>query len=119
MDIYGDDYNTPDGTGIRDYIHVHDLSVAHAKALDYMLRKKKNLIINLATGRGYSVLEVIQNTKEVTGNEVNYNIVDRRPGDSAELVAVSKLADNMIAWECEYSNMKTILQSMWKIYSTQ
>ena len=117
MEVYGDDYSTPDGTGIRDYIHVNDLALAHVKTLDYMMKRKDNIIINLATGKGYSVLEVFQNTKEVTGQELNFNIVDRRPGDPAELVAVSKLANDMIDWECKYSDIKTILQSMWKIYS--
>ena len=119
MDVYGNDYNTPDGTGIRDYIHVSDLATAHVKALSAIIEKKKNLILNLATGQGYSVLEVIQRTQEITGKKVNYNIVERRPGDPAELIAVSKLAKNMIGWECEYSDMTTILQSMWKIYSRQ
>ena len=117
MDVYGNDYNTPDGSGIRDYIHVSDLATAHVKALSTIIEKKKNLILNLATGQGYSVLEVIQRTQEITGKKVNYNIVERRPGDCAELIAISELAKNMIGWECEYSDMTTILQSMWKIYS--
>ena len=117
MNVFGNDYNTPDGTGIRDYIHVSDLATAHLKALSSIVEKKKNLIINLATGKGYSVLEVLQNTKEAIGKEVNFKIVDRRPGDPAELVAVSKLANDIIDWECKYSDIKTILQSMWKIYS--
>ena len=119
MDVYGNDYNTPDGTGIRDYIHVSDLATAHVKALSVIIEKKKNLILNLATGKGYSVLEVIQRTQEITGKKVNYNIVARRPGDPAELIAVSKLAKNMIGWECEYSDLTTILQSMWEVYSKQ
>ena len=65
------------------------------------------------------MLEVIQRTQEITGKKVNYNIVEKRPGDTSELIAVSKLAKNMIGWECEYSDMQTILQSMWKIYSSQ
>jgi len=117
MDVYGNDYTTSDGTGIRDYIHVNDLATAHVKVLDSLVEKKKNIIINLATGTGYSVLEVIQIAKEITGKEINYNIVERRPGDPAELIAVSKLAKDMIGWECEYSDMMTILQSMWGIYS--
>ena len=117
MDVYGNDYNTPDGSGIRDYIHVSDLATAHVKVLSVIIEKKKNLILNLATGQGYSVLAVIHRTQEITGEKVNYNIVERRPGDPAELIAVSKLAKNMIGWECEYSDMTTILQSMWEIYS--
>ena len=117
MDVYGDDYNTPDGTRIRDYIYVSDLATAHVKVLNALVKKKGNIIINLATGTGYSVLEVIQIAKELTGKEINFSIVERRPGDPAELIAVSKLAKDMIGWECEYSDMMTILQSMWGIYS--
>ena len=119
MDVYGNDYTTSDGTGIRDYIHVNDLATAHVKVLDSLVEKKKNIIINLATGTGYSVLEVIQIAKEITGKEINYNIVERRPGDPAELIAVSRLSQDMIGWKCEYSDMKTILQSMWRIYTRQ
>ena len=89
------------------------------KVLSFIIEKKKNLILNLASGQGYSVLEIIQKTQEITGGKVNYKIVERRPGDSAELIAVSKLAKNMIGWECEYSDMTTILQSMWEIYLRQ
>ena len=81
------------------------------------MKKRKTSLLILQRGEGYSVLEVIRKTKEITGKEVNYNIVERRPGDPAELVAVSKLAHNMIDWECEYSDIKTILQSMWEVYS--
>ena len=73
MNIYGNNYKTPDGTGIRDYIHVSDLATAHVKALSAIIKKKKNLIINLATGKGYSVLEVIRYTEEITGRKVNFN----------------------------------------------
>ena len=117
MDVYGNDYNTSDGSGIRDYIHVNDLARAHVKALNFLIEKKENLIINLATGKGHSVLEVIHSTTEITGEEVNYNIVERRPGDPPELVAVSKLAHDRIGWKCEFSDIKTIIQSMWEVYS--
>ncbi len=117
--VFGNDYNTPDGTGIRDYIHVSDLASAHLKAMDYILQNNENLTLNLATGRGYSVLEVISKAKEITSTDIQFNIVKRRPGDPAELVAVSKLAKSKIGWECEYSEMKTILQSMWNVYKNQ
>ena len=117
MDIYGDDYNTPDGTGIRDYIHVNDLATAHLRTLNYIVKTKENLTLNLATGKGYSVLEVIEKMQEIIGKNINYKIIDRRPGDPAELIAVSKLANEYLNWECNYSDIKTILQSMWDIYS--
>ena len=119
MDIYGDDYNTPDGTGIRDYIHVNDLAIAHVRALNYIVEKQENLTLNLATGRGYSVLEVIKNIQEIIGKNINYNIIDRRPGDLAELIAVSNLANEKINWKCKYSDINIILQSMWNVYSNQ
>ena len=119
MDIYGDDYNTPDGTGIRDYIHVNDLATAHLRTLNYIVKTKENLTLNLATGKGYSVLEVIEKMQEIIGKNINYKIIDRRPGDPAELIAVSKLANEYLNWECNYSDIKTILQSMWDIYSKQ
>jgi len=119
MDIYGDDYNTPDGTGIRDYIHVNDLAIAHVRALNYIMEKQENLTLNLATGKGYSVLEVIKNIQEIIGRRINYKIVDRRPGDPAELIAVSNLANEKLNWECKYSDINTILQSMLNVYSNQ
>ena len=119
MDIYGDDYNTPDGTGIRDYIHVNDLAIAHVRALNYIVEKQENLTLNLATGRGYSVLEVIKNIQEIIGKNINYKIIDRRPGDLAELIAVSNLANEKLNWECKYSDINAILQSMWNVYSKQ
>ena len=119
MDIYGDDYNTPDGTGIRDYIHVNDLATAHLRTLNYIVKTKENLTLNLATGKGYSVLEVIEKMQEIIGKNIKYKIIDRRPGDPAELIAVSKLANEYLNWECNYSDIKTILQSMWDIYSQQ
>ena len=119
MDIYGDDYDTPDGTGIRDYIHVNDLATAHVRALYYLMEKNENLTLNLATGKGYSVLEVIEKLQKIIGENINYKIIERRPGDPAELIAVSKLANEYLEWECKYSDIKTILQSMWNVYSNQ
>ena len=117
MKVYGDDYNTYDGTGIRDYIHVNDLASAHVKTLSALVKNRINITINLATGKGYSVMEIIQNTNKITGKKVNFNIVERRVGDVAELVSISQLAHDMIDWECKYSDIKTILQSMWNMYS--
>ena len=117
MLVFGNDYDTADGTGIRDYIHVTDLASAHLKAMDYIIKKKENLTLNLATGRGYSVLDIIAQVKEVTDIDIPFKVVARRPGDLAELVAVSKLAQRMINWECKYSGIETILESMWTVYN--
>ena len=119
MDIYGDDYNTPDGTGIRDYIHVNDLAIAHVRALNYIVENQENFTLNLATGKGYSVLEVIKNIEEIIGKNINYKIIDRRLGDPSELIAVSNLANEKLNWECKYSDINAILQSMWNVYSNQ
>ena len=116
MQIFGDDYDTPDGTGIRDYIHVSDLASSHLKAMDYIINQQENLTLNLATGRGYSVLDVISQAQETTGNDISYKVVGRRPGDPAKLVALSNLAKVKINWECEHSDIETILKSMWDIY---
>ena len=119
MEVFGDDYDTEDGTGIRDYIHVSDLASAHLKAMDYIINQQENLTFNLATGRGYSVLDVISQAQETTGNDISYKVVGRRPGDPAKLVALSNLAKVKINWECEHSDIETILNSMWNVYKNQ
>jgi len=117
MQIFGDDYDTADGTGIRDYIHVTDLASAHIKSMDFIINNHENLTLNLSTGRGYSVLDVIGQIKKITDIDIPFKVVSRRPGDPSEMVAISKLAQNIIKWECEYSDIKTILESMWKAYN--
>ncbi len=117
MQVYGDDYKTRDGSGIRDYIHVSDLATGHVKAMEYMMNQKKNLILNLATGSGYSVLDVIRQAGQVTGEVISHKVTERRPGDPAQVIAVSKLAKEQIGFECKYSDIKTILESMWNVYN--
>ena len=116
LDIFGNDYHTPDGTGVRDYIHVADLATAHTKALDYLMKFDKNLTLNLATGEGYSVLDVIKEAEIVSGKTIPYTIVDRRPGDPAELIATSNLASDLLNWQPQHSDLHTILTSMWDVY---
>ncbi len=101
LSVFGDDYNTPDGTGVRDYIHVVDLSLAHLKALDYT--KKYNGIdyINVGTGNGYSVLEMVKAFGDVWGSPVNYKIAPRRPGDIAECYADPTKAYETLGWRAE------------------
>ena len=118
MSVFGDDYDTEDGTGIRDYIHVNDLASAHVKALDY-LQNNDSLTVNLATGIGYSVKDVIKEAEAISGNTITYNIVDRRPGDPAELIAASKAAWDLLGWEAKYSDLNTILKSMWNVYNPE
>lgn len=116
FDVFGNDYPTKDGTGVRDYIHVSDLADAHLKSFEYVLSKREPLTLNLGTGQGCSVLEVIEMTEKVTGKKVAYDIVERRPGDPAELYAHSDKADKLLKWKPKYSDLKTIISSTWEIY---
>ena len=96
--IFGDDYDTPDGTCIRDYVHVSDLAQAHVSALRYLKGAAGAQAVNLGTGRGYSVLEIIETCQQVTGKEIQRVIESRRPGDPAVLVADNKLAGELLDW---------------------
>lgn len=116
MQIFGNDYNTPDGTCIRDYIHVNDLASAHIKALEYITGENKNLVVNLGTGNGYSVLDLINAAEKVSGKKVNYKIAERRAGDPESLVADFSLANKLINWEAEYSSPEQIFESMLPVY---
>ena len=116
MLVFGNDYNTPDGTGLRDYIHVSDLAKAHVKALNF-LQKNNNLKVNLSTGERHSVIDVIKMTTRVSGKEINYKIVERRAGDPAELYANSDLAYDTLHWEPKCSDLKTLVESTWNIYN--
>ena len=116
MEVFGNDYETKDGTCIRDYIHVNDLAAAHLKAMDYIRQKQGNLVINLGTGKGFTVLEVIEAARKVTGKDIPFEIVDRRAGDPVELIAGSDLALNLLGWKAKYSDLKTIFNSMSLVY---
>ena len=89
MEVFGNDYDTNDGTGVRDYIHVNDLAIAHWKAMEYIQGNDLDLIVNLATGEGHSVLEVIQKAGSVSGNKITYEVIGRRPGDPDTVLAMS------------------------------
>jgi UDP-glucose 4-epimerase len=115
--IFGNDYETHDGTGVRDYIHVNDLATAHIKAMNYLEKEDKDIIVNLGTGIGYSVLDVINETKKITRKNIPYEIVNRRPGDPEKLFAKSHDAEDLLNWKPSYSNLETLLKSMWEMYS--
>jgi len=112
--IFGTDYETPDGTCIRDYIHVTDLASAHVLALKYLLDGKGSQCFNLGNGKGFSVREVIEAAKKVTGIDFKVVEVERRAGDPPELVADSKLARQVLGWEPKYADLETIVSSAWK-----
>jgi len=116
VEIYGNDYNTKDGTGVRDYIHVLDLTDAHIKAMDYIMREHKNIIVNLSTQKGHSVLEIIDKARDITGKDICYKIISRRAGDTATVLASSKLANTLLGWKPEHSDIDTIIKSMWEVY---
>jgi UDP-glucose 4-epimerase len=111
--IYGTDYPTPDGTCIRDYIHIADLVSAHLLALDG-LKERDSLIYNLGSGTGYSVREVIDTARRVTGHPIPANELPRRPGDSARLVASSEKIQRELGWEPEHDDLEEILSSAWQ-----
>jgi UDP-glucose 4-epimerase len=101
LKVYGDDYNTPDGTGVRDYIHVIDLVIGHIKALEKLQSKPGIVTYNLGTGKGYSVLDMVKAFSKVVGKEIPYKVVDRRPGDVAMCYADPTKAKNDMGWVAE------------------
>lgn len=117
MEVFGDDYKTKDGTGVRDYIHVSDLASAHVKALEHLSKdKSQSFTVNLATGESHSVLEVIHKTEKITGQKVTHKVVPRRPGDPAELYASTKRAFELLDWKPEFSDLDTIISTTWRVY---
>jgi len=116
LSVFGDDYNTPDGTGIRDYIHVVDLSKAHVAALRRLIDKKQLTnfeVFNIGTGKGYSVMEVINSFKKVSGVDLSFNVVERREGDIAAIYADTSLARKELSWKAELS-LDQMTASAWK-----
>ena len=115
LNVYGNDYNTPDGTAIRDYIHVVDLAKAHVIAMNRMINQlgQSNLeVFNLGTGNGFSVLEVIQSFEKVSGTKLNYKIVPRRPGDTEKVWADTRFANEVLGWKAE-KNLDEMMLSAW------
>ena len=116
LSVFGNDYPTPDGSCIRDYIHVVDLAKAHVVALERLLSEKNESqyeVFNLGTGRGSSVLEVVNSFEKTTGEKLNYKIVDRRPGDVIAVYADTKKANDVLGWKAERT-MEDALESAWK-----
>ncbi|MCD7781767.1 MAG: UDP-glucose 4-epimerase GalE [Methanosphaera sp.] len=111
--IYGTDYDTPDGTCIRDYIHVTDLASAHIKALEYLTENNTSNNFNLGNGHGFSVREVIDSVKNVTGREFKVSEIERRPGDPAVLIGSSKKAEDLLGWIPEYGDIDDIIRTAW------
>lgn len=109
--VFGDDYETPDGTCIRDYIHVEDLACAHSLAYDYLCLENQSNQFNLGNGQGFSVLEVIQATEEVSGKSISYNIEGKRPGDPDQLIGDSEKAQKLLNWQPKYTQLQDIIRT--------
>ena len=114
ISIFGDDYPTADGTAIRDYIHISDLSQAHLLALDYLNQGGTSEFINLGNGTGFSVKEVIEAARKVTGREIKAEIAPRRAGDPSRLVADAAKARNVLGWKPQFPEIEKIIESAWK-----
>jgi UDP-glucose 4-epimerase len=115
--IFGTDYPTPDGTCIRDYVHIADLATAHVLALEG-LNERDRLIYNLGSGNGYSVREVIETARQVTGHPIPFKELPRRPGDSARLVASSDKIKDELGWKPEHDNLHEIISSAWEWHTS-
>jgi UDP-glucose 4-epimerase len=114
ISIFGDDYPTPDGTAIRDYIHISDLSQAHLLALDYLRGGGNSEFINLGNGGGYSVKEVIEAARQITGRNIEAKIAPRRAGDPSRLVANAAKAREVLGWNPQFPEIEKIIESAWK-----
>ena len=111
--IFGNDYQTSDGTCVRDYVHVNDLADAHLKALD-KIRPSTGICLNLGTGRGTSVREIIDACREVTGHAIPEKIGQRREGDPSELVADASRAQDQLGWKPQYVDVRSIVETAWR-----
>ena len=116
VEVFGTDYDTRDGSCIRDYIHVSDLAEAHLKALDYLKHENQDLVINLGTSNGLSVLEIMQIAREVSGQEFNYTLGPRRVGDPAVVLAKAELAEELLDWKPRHSDAKSLLETTLRAY---
>lgn len=113
LNVYGDDYPTPDGTGVRDYIHVQDLAQGHVAALRYLQSTGKSFTANLGTGKGYSVLELVQAFEEASGKPIPYKVAPRRAGDIAQCYADPTLAHQLLGWQATHT-LKDMCTDAWR-----
>lgn len=115
LHVFGNDYDTPDGTCVRDYIHVEDLADAHVLAIKKLLSNGDSQIINLGTEKGTSVLEIIKSVERVSGKKVNYDFAQRRAGDPANVIATSAKAAEVLGWHAKYTDIDEIVKTVWNI----
>ena len=116
VEVFGTDYDTRDGSCIRDYIHVSDLADAHLRALDYLKCENQDLVVNLGTSKGLSVLEIMQIAREVSGAEFKYTLGPRRAGDPAVVLAKADLAAELLGWRAKHSDAQTLLETSLRAY---
>ena len=117
MKIFGNDYDTRDGTCIRDYIHVTDLAAAHVKALEWIAKNDKSLTVNLGSEKGTTVTEMVEAARRITGKPIPADYAERRPGDPASLVASAKYAAQVLGWKAQHSDVDTLLETTYKAYN--
>lgn len=117
VQVFGDDYETSDGTAVRDYVHVSDLATAHLQALEYLERGGPSGAFNLGSGQGFTVLEVIRAVERVTGRKVPYRVGPRRAGDAAVLVASSDRARKVLGWQPRFPTLESIVETAWRWHS--
>jgi len=117
LDIYGTDYDTPDGSGVRDYVHVSDLAEAHLLSLEHIVKSGASLTVNLGSEEGLSVLQIVEAARRITGKPIRTAIVARRPGDPAKLVASSAAAKRILGWSAKHSDLDTLVRTTWNAYS--
>ena len=113
--IFGSDYETSDGTCLRDYIHVSDLASAHVAAIKRLMTDKKSYALNLGTGKGISVKQIVDAAENIIGKRLNYRFAPRRPGDPATVVAKAELAQQILGWKPKYTNIEDIIQTVWNL----
>jgi UDP-glucose 4-epimerase len=118
LSIYGNDYDTVDGTCIRDYVHVNDLADGHVRALDYISRKNSSMIVNLGSEHGISVKAMVEKAREITGEAIPAIYAPRRLGDPAKVIATSEKAFSELGWKARYSDVSTLISTTWNIYKT-
>ncbi len=118
LEIFGKDYDTRDGTCIRDYVHVSDLAAAHTRAMERLQETGESFILNLGSETGYSVLEVFHAAERILGKSISHAFAARRPGDPAVLTASAAKARDLLGWRPRHSDLRTILETTWRMYRT-
>jgi UDP-glucose 4-epimerase len=116
LSIFGDDYDTPDGTCIRDYVHVNDLADAHVKALEYIDSNNTSITVNLGSQNGISVKEMVEKARKITGKPIDIEIAPRRLGDAVRMIATSQEAYRLLGWKACHSDADTLISTTWNVY---